>query len=92
MFEYINTKTGARISSPDILSGENWIEYDGKEKIKEESTETVIKKPIEENPAEEDPALDGITKKQIEQELEALGIEYDPKAKKADLYKLMQEA
>lgn len=92
MFEYINTKTGARISSPDILSGENWIAYDGKEKIEEESTETVIEKPIEENPAEEDPALDAITKKQIEQELEALGIEYDPKAKKADLYKLMQEA
>ena len=92
MFEYINTKTGARISSPDILSGENWITYDGKEKIEEGSTESVIEEPIEENPAEEDSALDGITKKQIEQELQALGIEYDPKAKKADLYKLMQEA
>lgn len=83
MFEYINTKTGARISSPDILSGENWKKV-GEEVIEEvEKVEKEIKEEKEEKSSNE------ITKNDIMAQLDALGIEYNPKAKKDELYKLM---
>ncbi|MDU2829530.1 MAG: hypothetical protein E7C03_03510 [Anaerococcus sp.] len=81
MFEYINTKTGARMSSPDVLYGENW-------KILGEEVEKVEKEIKEEKEIEEK-SSDEITKKEIMAELDALGIEYNPKARKDELYKLM---
>ena len=85
MFKYINTKTGAIISSPDVLYGENWKVVG--EEVKEE-VENVEKK-IKEEKDQEEKSSDEITKKDIMAQLDALGIEYNPKAKKDELYKLM---
>lgn len=84
MFEYINTKTGARISSPDVLYGENW-QVVGEEVEGVENTEEKTKK----EKVQEDKSSDEITKKDIMAQLDALGIEYNPKARKDELYKLM---
>lgn len=84
MFEYINTKTGARISSPDVLYGENWEVVD--EEVKEEVKNDSNKK---EEKDQEEKSSDEITKREIMAELDALGIEYNPKARKDELYKLM---
>ena len=91
MFEYINTKTGARISSPDILSGENWELYGDVKNIDDSDIETKDDNINDNNTETEESTIapTEITKKEIIAELEALGIEYDPKAKKDDLYKLM---
>lgn len=83
MFEYINTKTGARISSPDVLYGENWKVVGEEVKEEVEKVEKEIKEEKEEKSSDE------ITKKEIMAELDALGIEYNPKARKDELYKLM---
>lgn len=83
MFEYINTKTGARISSPDVLYGENW------KKVGEEVKEEVEKVEKEIKEEKEEKSSDEITKNDIMAQLDALGIEYNPKAKKDELYKLM---
>lgn len=83
MFEYINTKTGARISSPDVLYGENWKVVGEEVKEEVEKVEKEIKEEKEEKSSDE------ITKSEIMAELDALGIEYNPKAKKDELYKLM---
>lgn len=85
MFEYVNTKTGARISSPDVLYGENW-EVVGKE-VKEEVEKT--EEETKEEKDQEEKSSDEITKSEIMAELDALGIEYNPKARKDELYKLM---
>lgn len=84
MFEYINTKTGARISSPDVLYGENW-KVVGEEVEGVENTEEKTKKVK----VQEEKSSDEITKKDIMAQLDALGIEYNPKARKDELYKLM---
>ncbi len=84
MFEYVNIKTGARISSPDVLYGENW-EVVGKE-VKEK-VENVSNTKKEKD--QEEKSTDEITKREIMEELDALGIEYNPKARKDELYKLM---
>lgn len=85
MFEYVNTKTGARISSPDVLYGENWqVVGEGvKEEVEKIENQIKEEKEIEEKPSDE------ITKREIMAELDALGIEYNPKARKDELYKLM---
>ena len=91
MFEYINVKTGSRISSPDILSGENWELYEGIEATDREPIDPTDNNTNVGNTEVEESVLapSEITKKEIIAELEALGIEYDPKAKKDDLYRLM---
>lgn len=85
MFEYVNTKTGARISSPDVLYGENWqvVGEEVKEGVENTGEKTKTKKDQEEKSSDE------ITKKEIMAELDALGIEYNPKARKDELYKLI---
>ena len=84
MIEYINTKTGARMSSPDVLYGENW-QVVGEEVEGVENTEEKTKK----EKVQEEKSSDEITKKDIMAQLDALGIEYNPKARKDELYKLM---
>lgn len=82
--EYRNVKTGFVFLSNDKLSGENWEIIDGKKKpvtCKDE-------KPIKTKETVEIEDI-GVTVKEIKQELDALGIEYDPKAKKQELYDLM---
>ena len=83
--KYLNKKTGAIIDSPSPVSGGDWVEYDGKETVIKAPTETKneeVKKPVEESSTD-------LTKEEVMNELEALGIEYDKKAKKEDLIKLM---
>lgn len=83
--KYLNKRTGAILDSPSNCFGGEWIEYDSKEAIKETSSEKINvedKKPVEESSTD-------LTKEEIINELEALGIEYDKKAKKEDLIKLM---
>lgn len=100
--KYKNTKTGAIIDSPCKISGGDWIEV--KEKINKTQAEEVneveeveeieeIKeiKEVEEDPEKEEEDFDGITIKQIKQELDAFGIKYDSRAKKQELYDLMMQ-
>lgn len=80
---YFNKKTGAILDSPSKVYGGNWIEYDKKDDGQEAPTEKVeVKKPVEESSTD-------LTKEEIMNELDALGIDYDKKAKKEDLMKLM---
>lgn len=80
---YFNKKTGAILDSPSKIYGGQWIEYDKKDDAQEVPEEKVeVKKPVEESSTE-------LTKEEIMNELEALGIDYDKKAKKEDLIKLM---
>lgn len=81
--KYFNKKTGAILDSPSKIYGGNWIEYDKKDNIQESPKEKIeVKKAVEESSTD-------LTKEEIMNELEALGIDYDKKAKKEDLIKLM---
>lgn len=81
--KYLNKRTGAIIDSPSKIYGGEWIEYDKKNDIQESPKEKIeVKKPVEESSTD-------LTKEEIINELEALGIDYDKKAKKEDLIKLM---
>lgn len=80
---YFNKKTGAILDSPSECYGGQWIEYDKKDAGQEAPKEKVeVKKPVEESSTD-------LTKEEIMNELDALGIDYDKKAKKEDLIKLM---
>lgn len=80
---YFNKKTGAILDSPSNCFGGQWIEYDKKDDIQESPKEKVeVKKTVEESSTD-------LTKEEIMNELDALGIDYDKKAKKEDLMKLM---
>lgn len=80
---YFNKKTGAILDSPSKIYGGNWVEYDKKDDAQETPIEKVeAKKPVEESSTD-------LTKEEIMNELDALGIDYDKKAKKEDLIKLM---
>ncbi|MFS0967959.1 hypothetical protein ACFC3P_02385 [Enterococcus thailandicus] len=93
--EYKNTKTGVTFSSPCVVSGGDWVLV---EKTKE-PTKQEIPQVIDEEQQEEqqeaiesktgDENFDSITVPQIKQELDAFGIEYNPRAKKQELYDLM---
>lgn len=95
--KYKNTKTGAIIYSPCVISGGDWEvvmhnqkgeEIDGNEEVP--STEEEAKEEKEEKEEDQDEStIEGVTKKQIMQELDAMGIKYDPKARKEELYNLM---
>ena len=102
--KYKNTKTGAIINSPSKIAGANWIEVkesnedDAVNKdvevqtveVKEQSdVEVKESSDVGEIPSSKEGDFDGITVKQIKQELDAFGIEYDPRAKKQELYDLM---
>ena len=81
MAKYFNKRTGATIEVASIVSGGNWVE------VIKEVTEKEIKETVE----EEKDGIDGITVKEIKQELDAFGIKYNPKAKKQELYDLMMQ-
>ena len=88
--QYKNTKTGVTFSSPCVVSGGDWVLVDDEINMAEEtkspnneSTEILTFK------NEASAGLEGITKKQIMQELDAFGIKYNPSSKKKELYDLM---
>ena len=105
--EYKNTKTGVTFSSPCVVSGGDWvlvadepITDEEPKAINEEETENnadETKTPVdapEQQADEKDEqvaGLEGITKKQIMQELDAFGIKYNPSSKKQELYDLMMQ-
>ena len=94
MTKYYNTKTRAIIDSPLVISGENWIKYEDKDQVEEteiEAVEDEIVEEAEEKEIEKPSAGKKITKADIENELEALGVEYDKKATKDELYALLME-
>lgn len=89
--KYINIKTRAIVDSPFVIYGNNWKEYTDeiiKEDIEKEEVEK-IEEEIKEEKEIEEKSSDEITKREIMAELDALGIEYNPSAKKDELYKLM---
>ena len=80
---YFNKKTGAIMDSPSKCYGGQWVEYDKKDVAQEAPTEKVkVKEEVKKESSE-------LTKEEIMNELDALGIDYDKKAKKEDLIKLM---
>ena len=103
--KYQNTKTGVTFSSPCVVSGGDWVLLKDEPKtdeepkaINEEETENTADDAetsaaaLEQQADEKDEqvaGLEGITKKQIMQELDAFGIEYNAASKKAELYELM---
>lgn len=94
MTKYYNTKTRAIIDSPLVISGENWIKYEDKDQVEETQTAIVedeIVEEVEEKETKKPSADKKITKAKIENELEALGVEYDKKATKDELYALLME-
>lgn len=99
--KYKNTRTGAVINSLSTISGKYWIKIEApgsdEEKVNIDTPDKVTNAPDVKQIAEEiveeidDSAdgIDGITVKQIKQELDAFGIKYDPRLKKQELYELM---
>lgn len=102
--EYKNTKTGVTFSSPCVVSGGDWvlvektkeptkqeipqvIDEEHQQEQQEEQQEQVEQEAIESKTGDEN--FDSITVPQIKQELDAFGIEYNPRAKKQELYDLM---
>lgn len=93
---YKNTKTGAIIDSPCTISGGDWVKYtnEAKEIIEEVEVVEEVRKVEEAEVKEEavetkEAGFDGITVKEIKQELDAFGIKYNPRANKQELYGLM---
>lgn len=105
--EYKNTKTGVTFSSPCVVSGGDWIllkddpKFDeesktlNEEEIENTADDAEISATAPEQQADEKDelvaGLEGITKKQIMQELDAFGIKYNPSSKKQELYDLMMQ-
>lgn len=105
--EYKNTKTGVTFSSPCVVSGGDWVLVADEPKtdeepkaINEEETENTVDDAEKSAATPEQQAdeqdeqvagLEGITKKQIMQELDAFGIKYNPSSKKKELYDLMMQ-
>lgn len=86
MAKYINTKTGVVLDSPCAIFGGDWVDADNIP----DAPATKDKTPVDETSVPD--AAPDMTKEEIMNELDALGIKYDPKAKKDELYKLMIEA
>lgn len=92
--KYKHIKTGAIIYSPFKIVGKNWVEVTENEVVEtvDEKIITEAKKEVKETAQEEkDDNIDGITKKEIMQELDAMGIKYNPRATKKELYDLMMQ-
>ena len=100
MVKYISRKTGAIIETECQLLGD-WVKFEDRandeEKVNTDEpdkvTDTPDLKQIIEEVVEEvydsSDGIDGITVKEIKQELDAFGIKYDPRMKKQELYELM---
>ena len=92
--KYKNIKTGAIVYSPFKIVGKNWVEVTENEVVEavdEKAPETVEENEQETAQEEKDDNIDGITKKEIMQELDAMGIKYNPRATKKELYDLMMQ-
>lgn len=81
--KYINKKTGAILDSPSKIYGGAWVEYTKKD---DQEAPHHVEESVKPEKVENESDL---TKADIMNELDALGIEYDKKAKKDDLLKIM---
>ena len=86
-----NMRTGAIIDCPFAFTGADWI-IAGDEKIPDGAEKQRKEEHVEmkEVPDKAD-ASDSMTKADIMQELDSLGVSYDKKASKKALYTLMME-
>ena len=85
--KYLNQKTGAILDSPCQVSGGDWVEYSKQnEKI---NVSVQAAKAIMEEPAGISKGSKELTREEVINELEALGIEFNKKAKKEELLKLL---
>ena len=93
--KYKHIKTGAIIYSPFKIVGKNWVEVTENEVVETAEQKIITKeakKEAKETAQEEkDDNIDGITKKEIMQELDAMGIKYNFRATKKELYDLMMQ-
>ncbi len=95
--KYKNIKTGAIIYSPFKIIGNNWVEVTENEVVETVEQKIITKeakkeaKETAQDEKEEIEGIQGVTKKEIMQELDALGIEYNPRATKKELYDLMMQ-
>lgn len=96
--EYKNQRTGVVIDTPCVVWGGDWVKVsDLKPEVKTVvPNDTVVNNhvvevepQVEAEPEENTIDFDGITLKQIKQELDAFGVEYDQRANKQTLYDLM---
>ena len=100
MVKYISRKTGAIIETECQLLGD-WVKFEDRandeEKVSSDVPDKVTDSPdvkqivevIVEEIDDNADGIDGITVKEIKQELDAFGIKYDPRMKKQELYELM---
>lgn len=79
---YRNLKTGAIFDSPCPISGGDWVAEETTIAIEVEAkhVEVKVKEKTEKVEVPEE-NIEGITVKEIKQELNAMGIKYDPKQK-----------
>lgn len=88
--KYKNTNTGAVIDSPCIISGGDWMVYDVENNVIQAGQEDEAEEQNLEETQENDEAAE-LNKKEIIQELKALGIKFNPNANKKELYDLMMK-
>lgn len=88
--KYKNTNTGAVIDSPCIISGGDWMVYGVENKVIQAGQEDEAEEQNLEETQENDEAAE-LNKKEIIQELKALGIKFNPNANKKELYDLMMK-
>jgi len=96
--KYKNIKTGAIVYSPFKIVGKNWVEVTENEvvetveqKIITKEAKKEAKETAQDEKEEEIEGIQGVTKKDIMQELDAMGIKYNPRATKKELYDLMMQ-
>lgn len=96
--EYRNKKTGIVIDIQSKLSGEDWEVVENNKTVQQdmnlaEQTESTEDTGISAEAPEDTPTgntdIDDINRKDIMQELDAMGIQYNSRAKKQELYDLM---
>ena len=96
--KYKHKRTGAIVFSSGLIIGNNWVEVTENEvvetaeqKIITKEAKKEAKETAQDEKGEEIEGFQGVTKKEIMQELDAMGIEYNPRATKKELYDLMMQ-
>ncbi|MBY0584781.1 hypothetical protein K5I04_04885 [Murdochiella sp. Marseille-P8839] len=83
---FLNRKTGVIVDLPLEAPGGDWVPVESDKAQEKPAEEKTVPKQKSKAPVQEE-----VTKKDIMQELDAFGVEYNPKAKKEELYQLMKE-
>lgn len=87
----INKDTGVVADLPGAVGGA-WVPFESNtEDDAADKTPPEEKKELDEESHNDECDLETVTKKEIMQELDALGVKYDKKASKKELYDLMMK-